>query len=464
MSTYNLAAAALTAAVTAATASGVGNDWNGLLGTVDLAKPLDYTSDEGKICFDASNVYQLGNTLAYLAYVCADKPADDTAFQTAMGDGFTARYWPLAAEAIARYRIYRLFHLANLTPEFRAVDKAAWPAGSTEVVDLASRVGAEVYAIATGDIQAEVSIAGYGRHVLMSIVAVAMHRKQFEGHSWFTDAMSQASSPTMKICGIAGMGKQKFVAYMKARGHDGNHHLSDSCIHKFAMVIGQVSDAPVPDTVAKSVLYCNEQVTGRNLKELFYTGEATKNRYPPGVLGSGALITGMALMVAVVGDINMKVKVDGCSDLGGNIGELDRSIKAKALSHEKIIELSSDMGPSLAWVWGYAEAAKIAEESTYVSLAAHANRYQAMNAAGKACAKAMKRVTPHSKAMEAAIASAIASFAGAVAAAARVNVAPAGAPSMPLCSNLVKIDLSKITATVGVAAAGAPQVFYDAES
>jgi hypothetical protein len=277
--------------------------------------------------------------------------------------------------------------------------------------------------------------------------------------------MSQPTSPTSKICGIAGADKKKFSEYMKRRGHDGDHHLSDSCIDKFAMVIGQVVDALVDSTLAGATTYCGEAVAGKNLKNIFFVGEATKNRYPPGVLGSGAIITGLALMSATVGDINTRAKIAGCGGLGANIGELDNAIKTKVLTHERMIKLTSDMGPSLAWVWGYASTAKLAEEANYVALAAHAKRYQAMTAAGKSCAQAMKRVTPHAQAMEASIANAIGAFATAVAAAASVNLGPASGPDMPLCSTLTAIDISKITAAVGKPGntGGAGEVYYDAD-
>lgn len=463
---FTFASATLLAAMTAGSAPTVTSGWNGVLGTVDLAKPQDYTGEKGKICVSDAGAFQLRETLAYYAYICAGSPTAVADFEGGINDAFAGEYFPLAAEIIARYRIYAMFNHAGTTPAFRATDRAKWPLKPADLPnaaalnDKAGLVADEVYALFTANEASEAPIGEMGRMVLLGILAGAIHRKNHEGHSWFTAEMSNPRSQTAKYCAIAGQHKKAFMDYQKARGHEGPHHLADATIDAFALVIGQVQDKVIPSTIDEAITYNGEPIRGRNLKDLFFLGEATKGRYPPGILGAGAIITGMELCMAVLTDIGTKVKLSGHEMIATNASKLSAAVKKIKVSHEKILELAAVVGPSLAWVWGYAETAKIADEADYIALANHAKRHIAQRASGVSCAKAMKRVTPHRQAMEGVIVSSLAALADMLAAAGSFNLAARGQPDMPLVSTMVAIDTTKMAATVGTQRS--PDVFYDA--
>lgn len=392
--------ATVTAAVAAATASpAIPGPYNGSLGLVDMAKPVDYTTDYGKVVLTNNN-YSLRGTMKYYIYLAQGKPAAATAVTQEHLDVAV----PWLRKAIARERIYTVLHRAKVPISFRANDVV--PAVTVAQGGTEDRVVDELYRILTNGELMDAKIAKEGRDILLSIIANAIHRKQNNGHSWFTRSMSDPSSLTAKACAVAAENSHEFAAFMRSYGHDINHHLTDDALHEIAMVlVGKDSNAYVVQaaTTAAANMYAGADITGKRPSEIFKLPDSCGDRYPPGELGKAAMIVGLSFMEAMLADITGKAKVTGDQSIRTNIGILLAHVKSDNVGRTSVKAIEAFMGPALAFGHGYAQEAGIISTGQYKAFDSHAARYAGDDARGKALAILMKSVAPHPEAVAASV-------------------------------------------------------------
>jgi hypothetical protein len=433
----------------------IASDWNGSLGTVDLAKPTDYTGDQGKIVV-SNGAFDLGETLMYHMWVIQGKP---DAAADATQDHIT-RFTGIAREMIARYRVYAIFHHAGSGPVFRASDtlsKSPVPSAALKTKEVQ-----ELANILTTTGAYEEAIAAAGQMVLYSIVANAIHREQNDGHSWFSDEMNNPRSPTAKTIGVAGRLKTTFADYMAKRGHDGNHHLTDDTLAAYAKVLTG-EDALMTVVSSSAKMYNGVDIRGMPVAKIFDLGESVKGRYPAGKLGKAAIVIGLGMFKAMVSHLCNRVKIDGVSGLADNATNLSEKVSKNTYPHAVLLAVGQSMGPAFALTYGFLTKAGVLGPEQYRAFANHAKRYPAELASGESMAIALKRTAVHKEAIAGSIIGALAAIARALEnAAATKVVAIAGAAAVPIMTDIVKVDTSAITAEVGTTGGGA--MWFDAEA
>ena len=225
----NLALADLNARVTHANAApAIPPIYNGSLGRVDIAKPVDYTDDWGKVHIDAGR-YCLAGTIRYYLWLAQDKPVA----QTALTQDHLNKSLKWVARAIAKDRILTIMHHSGIVQVHRANDMA--PAVSDAIIS--DRLVNELYGLLTADEVMDALVAIEGRYVLFAFVACAAHRAMFNDHSWFTREMRNPKSLTYKLCAIAAEDKDSFASWMRECGHDILHHIASGALENMAMAL-----------------------------------------------------------------------------------------------------------------------------------------------------------------------------------------------------------------------------------
>lgn len=395
----------LNAAVAANASPPIPGPYNGTLGTVDMAKPVDYSSDWGKVCV-VSNNFSLKETLRYYIWLAQEKPA---ANRTLIQDDVD-KVLPALRRAIARERIYTIFKRSGVRPEFRASDIA--PVVATGGVN--DTVLKELYGLLTGSETADIGIAEEGRHVLLSLMANAIHRSQHNSHSWFTKEMNNPNSLTYKACAVAAEGTVAFAAFMRKEGHDINHHLTDRCLDKMALALVGKEEPhalipPAPPSGANRVpgpedMYAGEDIRGKRVCDIFKLPESCIDRYPPGELGKAALIIGLGYLLSMINAITAKVKVEGTGAVTSNLTLFASAARTQTLGRNLLNSIESALGPVLSFAHGFAiENGTLALEA-YPAYDSHAKRFAGDSADGKAFAMVLKSVNPHPEAVGSAVA------------------------------------------------------------
>jgi len=434
------------------------SDWNGDIGNVDLAKPVDYTTDWGKLIKTAKGAahFSLRATIIYYIWLAQDKPLVTTGNDLPpITTEQITKVVPYVRLLIARYRVYRLVAATNMAFTYREADMLA----TTTVPTTSRHVDAASYLYQTLIVAGEMEnlIADSGRMVMMQIVANAIHREQNEGHEWFTTDMGNASSPTAKALGVAGRDKARFKTHMATHGHDNGHHLSSITLDTVARLLCASTSATFPN----GIRYMGVDLRAQEFSTVVDLGSAARHRYPAGVLGKSAMITGLAFAEAMIVHISSKALLVGHGPIAANLSAVLSAVRTANYSHDKVLEISNKLGPVLAFVYGFCEKAGIVEESSCLALANHAKRHLAEMASGASLASTFAKAIPHQQAVQGAIVAALVNLSGTVAAAADIDVGTAASP-LAVATGMVTVTSAQINVTVGTrTAAQTTEAFYN---
>jgi len=456
----------LNAAVTASTAKSTKvapTGWNGSLGTVDMAKPVDYTGDWGKIVTTASGEnLDASATMRYYVWLVQNKPATNA--PVALSQENVTRLIPHVRQLIARFRIYKLFHLTGKTIEFRksdVLDASVIPDdGDTSKAGSRRRIVLELYGILTETEEMEQKIAEIAHMTLLETLGGAIHRDLFDDHTWFTKDMDQPRAPTSKILQIAGRKKVEFKQHMKKNGHDKPHHIATKSLRMMAEIIGQEKSAVIPAACSED--YRGETLGGKDLKDLLYCGEATKGRYPANSLGGAAVIVGLSMMDAMIVHITTVAKVEGAESISSHAGMLKDFVAKPGAPRPVVLAIGRQLQGILSQTYGFMLAAKHIAEGEYAAFANHANRSPADVKAGRVLAITLRRCAPHKEAITGALKTVLVKMSNTLQAAGRIPItSAAGAPAC--CAMGGGVDSDKLRVAVGAISGVAPDVFYDAD-
>jgi len=421
------------------------SDWNGSIGAVDLAKPVDYTNDWGKLIrMDTDpNNWSLRGTLAYYIWLAQEKHIvgvnDDVIPLTAEQ---ITKIVPYARILIARYRVYRLAGNADLAFAYRAADMR--PANHVPVRSQHNIAADHLYMALTAAGDMEALIADAARMVMFQAIANGIHREQNDGHEWFSTAMTNATSPTSKTLGVAGRDKERFKTHMAVHGHNSGHHLAGRSLDMLAKMLAGTDLS----TFSRPTNYRAEDVNGLVFHTVVNLGASSRGRYPAGVLGKAAMITGLAYAEAMVNALSAKALLSGHAPIAKNLSTMVSVVRTTNYSHEQILLISNRLGPTLAFVYGFCDESGMLDEGDCVAYMNHSKRHIAEKASGKSLAKTFARATPHAQAVQGAIIAALVKLSDTIAGVASINI---GTLTLPVyvSSNLDTVDNSKIGAIVG---------------
>jgi len=432
--------------ITAGTpATAAPSDWNGSIGAVDLAKPVDYTTEWGKLIKMDNDPthWSLRATLVYYIWLAQDKHivAAGNALLPLTPEQIT-KIVPYARILIGRYRVYRLATNADLDFTYRAADLL--PATEIPLTSQHTLAADHIYQalVATGDMEA--LIADAARMVMFQVIANAIHREQNDGHEWFGTAMTNSTSPTSKTLGVAGRDKEKFKTHMSTHGHDSGHHLADLTLDGLAKMLAGTSGA----IFSHATMYRGEDVNGSSFNTVVNLGASAKGRYPAGVLGKAAMITGLSYAEAMVTTLSSKALLSGHAPIAKNISTMVSTVRNTNYNHEQILTISNRLGPTLSFVYGFCEESGMLQEGDTTAYASHSKRHIAEKASGTSLAMTFARATPHAQAVQGAIIAALVKLSDTIAGVAGINIGTVAAP-IYVSGNMDAVDNSKIGAQVG---------------
>jgi hypothetical protein len=434
-----------TALGNATAAAAIKAGYNGGTGSIELHKAADYVGDYGKIAVTAKGAeLDVARTMKWLFFVAQGKPDE----ATKITEDHVSAVVPRAIRLIARSRVYATFVSFGLSLKFRASDCVSMTGLDKGLVD--DRTVNELYALLTSTGEAEAKVAEQAHYILMSLFANGIHRKQCDGHSWFTNEAARRGTTTNRCCAVAGAMKRDFTSWMTdmSQGHDGNHHLLDDSLE--AILDSLVGITPAAGK--QGATYAGEDVTGQLLEDVVKMGEACTDRWPPGQLGKAAIIIGVEMMIAMVGHICTKLKVDGVARVASSAERMVGAIKAAEFHRDDLTRMNAALQSVISLAKGYVVEASLYEEDTHAAFDSHANRSVGKVSAGRALAQAVSVATPHSEAITDAVVSMIGSIAVAIDSAAAVNASVDGGAVQPLVdpADRINLDLSKVSVKVGV--------------
>lgn len=413
--------------------------YNGTIGVVNMAKPIDYTSDRGKIILNPdTNQYDMRLNLAYQLWLVQGKPEvarEPTAAEMEM-------FWPRFGRIVCRSRYYSVMHASAVLIQFRHSDVIPVPAVAREGLEFVDAL----YSVVSENEALEAHIAGEGQNVLFSFVANGLHRKQNDGHSFFTDniAEGKTNNNTFRTLSVAGASKATFKIYMREAGHDDNHHLTDESLHSICFGLTTANPVLITDVLG-DLTYMGHNIVGESLQAVFPVGEAAADRYPPGVLGKASLIVGLQMMLAMINHISNRALVTGADPIVSRTKRVLSNLQAQAGNRTSFQSLDQRLGETLATCYGYCVLAKLVEEEQYMAFASHAGRYPGAVATGKALAQTLLSAKPHEQAVAGSVTTALASIATALDSVREVVIDARHGPY----NDGPVIDQSKLSAKVG---------------
>jgi len=434
--------AAITGGVVAANAP-IG--YNGNLGTISLHKPTDYVGIYGKIVLNAgATVLDVAATIKYIVWIAQGMPDA----QTPLTEEHMNAIVPRVVKLIARMKLYTLLSYANIAIDYRMSDTATIEAAGTGYVT--DRTVNEMYHLLTESNEAQAKIAEQAHLIILSFFANAIHRKQNDEHSWFTDDTARRGTNTNRCCDVAGASKRAFVTWMAsdAQGHDSNHHMVSACLYRVCDILSGVTLVNFRAGGAAPVNYEGQDVGGMAVHSVVVVGEAATDRWPTGQLGKAGMIVGIDMTVAMITNICMRLKVSGVDLVTANGAALSNAIKDSQLERSVLTSLNSTLQSIISISKGYVVEAGIYEEDTHKAFDSHAGRLSGKVANGVSLAQAVAAATPHSEAVAGAVKTMVSDVVVAFSAAAAIATGT-GNRLVP-AADVNDIDLTAVTVEVGV--------------
>jgi hypothetical protein len=141
------------------------------------------------------------------------------------------------------------------------------------------------------------------------------------------------------------------------------------------------------------------------LTELIVVGQAAKDRFPPGTMGKSAMITGVALAMAMLEHICRRVTVPHSSEITSSLALSSAALAGTNIERTRLVAAKEIMSHPLAMAWGYCRELTELEPlaNNYQSIINFAQRYPVAVASGATLARMMKEVVADPKAVENAI-------------------------------------------------------------
>lgn len=384
----------------------VPSDYNGSAGNVDLAKPADYTEEEGKILVSGTArsgdiKFDLKETAVYRLWLIQGKPTaakEVTAEEAEM-------FYEVFCKLIARVRIYAAMSKANIPVFFRKSDIID-DSYATDIPKKPTFVK-KMYNLILDTLEYENQVADAGQMILYSLVANASHRIIFEDHSWFTEDGKRESTVTGSLVKVAGRLKSKFSKFMNVDGHDGNHHLATDSIVAFASALCErATSAEISDDWN----YKNENQKGKKIYDIFKLADSATDRFPPGTLGKAALINGLEYAQAMINHISGFILVKNTRNIINGLSVLHHAVQNDNVTRENAKELENQFADVFSMVVGYCEVHDLIPEGRAVALRNHSDRKPAAKAIGISLGQVVAKTHVHEKAAEGNLLATLAAF------------------------------------------------------
>jgi len=367
---------------------------NGTGVLIDMSHPVDFIDKKGKIVLNETGDFDLASTLAWTLAMSIDNP--DTAPEGDYTDDQFANAGFWLGNNIIRYNIHQVMYKAGMDVEVRnsdVIQAASLDRALNGNLEYYRAQSQRLWNFLTGDDTAMAGVTSNRTEVTRAIVAVANHRDTEEKHSWFTGRQAINGSMTKKHLNVAGSHVEALALFMLRAGHDIWHYLSDQTLRSLSylvcgMVPYRVNDrGDDPDVYTHTdgetdedkygVLITDSHEVGYraagpvmledfeflgdehdeiSVLAVIDVGQAAKDRFPFGTLGVSSLITGCAMISAMLNNISSKVVLEGVDVLVASINSVRNVPKDNNITRVMIMALRVALGDSIRLAFGYCDA------------------------------------------------------------------------------------------------------------
>jgi len=381
------------------------SDFNGFINSVDVVKPSTHIKDQYKISINDAYQFDLKASIAS-ELLRNSSPNDDDVRAPAVESSMKR-----IGALMVMHVILSLVAKAGLTISYRSSDVYTYATENerfrtAEIATAYKEAANKIYAAIVASPSALSVAFEDSKHIILAIVANAMHRDMHEGHNWYTDYTNKSNTGTNRCIAVAGEGRLAFANFMVAHGHDIWHVLGDKCLASIASAIVGVDEKILPgNTTYNGVVYVDA-----SLSSILKLPESATDRYPVGVMGKSAMIKGLEASVMMIDDITSKVRVPNVVAVTTAIYQVSQYIKNGSYERRELLNLRDVLAPILAASAGYCKSATGLAVTVAIcdSLNALASKHTQYYAKGSILATRMRDV----KADNAAVSSAIESVFG----------------------------------------------------
>lgn len=339
---------------------------NGRAGNIDLSAPVSFVNDDNRIVLASNGVFCLGISMGYAIWVAQGRP---TAATPVTVDHIRAAS-PRLGQLIVQHDIMSAMLVLDPPVELslRSSDAVPKPIvrAATVMEDLNAvppilngvwnpciQAANMVFAKYTKDVEFATKLCPDGLLVTLMIIANALHRETCAGHNWLTAAARKRATPTARASMIAGPYRDALLDFADRNntGHDLWHYLSDKTMRAMACALTGAVTHIIPNPFTWSgEKYDDPNVDFASIVSL---PESATDRYPSGLAGKSALITGLTFMREMSATIALRTagvsieKVTGSVDMMMAImddGYFDRTI---------MLEMRTTLRSSIAIACGF---------------------------------------------------------------------------------------------------------------
>lgn len=406
--------------------------YNGTVLSVDLSAPADHVLPENKIVTE-KGCLDLTASIAYTLWVNG-------------GDkGVTAEVLEKSAERVGHlavlYSIYSYFNEAKVPVRLRGSDTVDLPFATSSVQEVEAPEGGgteetkesegkredvlepevvvvdnpvwlaakklEAYLLNADNLAVQEKAAVDAKMILHAIVAVAIHRKLVEEHTWITKDTEVANTNTNRCLGVAGSAKDEFGKFMKAHGHDIVHHLTSDTLDAMCDILCQDVSPDMKGVIPVGSVYeyMGSKVAGKSICQFLTVTQSAKERWPVGTLGKSALIQGLGAIHSMLESIMQRVLVTKGETVLASVSELQNDLKSKDATRDLVVRCRANLLPKIAYAVGFMEGYSNSSYAESPSIAAVVKNHASSHNAGKSLATSVLSAPAHSKAITTAIAS-----------------------------------------------------------
>jgi len=379
---------------------------NGYRHATGVESQVARVADDWKVVVGDGDRFLLLETVARDIYFAQGAPAVSTAFTAAVGQQIMTK----VGLRIAQNEIIRVYRSSAEPWAVRASDVvplAAWealcvpavvgvppnpdvPAGRAR----GARLGAELVIAAMRQETAHAAVIMAGaRNVLLMLIANALHRIQSNGHNWITDARGMENSVASRAIGVAGAEKNAFVPFAAMYGHDLWHFLSDRTLYAMATAFtGENAHAAIS---TEPIQYNGvDYAVGVALHTVINAGQAAEQRWPPGKIGTAAIVNGLTALAGMINALAMKAEFQNAGWFESVIVRLKSDVVQREGNVVDFVRAKAVLGEVMAKAVGFmdADATGADRQAKLPSLNGFKKSYEAAYISGLGLGKVCKEV------------------------------------------------------------------------
>lgn len=339
---------------------------NGRVGNVDLTAPVTFVDADNRIVMDNAGVFSLRFSMANALWVAQGHPPTATPVTP---DHIKAASFRIG-NLICQHDI--LVGLTQVNPPINIVIR-----GSDSVPKVAAKayvdlgdanatppvpVGAWIPCVFAADAifhryasdpEFAIKLCSNGLLVAIMAIANALHRELMAGHNWLTNLARKKGSQTARCALVGGAHKEPLLVFAETAhaGHDLWHWLTDVSIKQVACAL----NGAVRHTTPQGFMWSGTSHAVGNLELASVTDlpASCRDRYPIGLPGKSALVTGLSVVREMAATIGLRTEGVGIEKVTGSIELMLVIIDDAFFTRDMLLEFRTNLRTTIATAAGF---------------------------------------------------------------------------------------------------------------